>query len=73
VYVVRAFVRLREMLASHKELGRKLAQLERKLATHDTQILALIEAIRQLASPPKPTKRRQMGFHADDRREAPKG
>ena len=62
VYVVRAFVRLRQMLASHKELGRKLAQLERKLATHDTQILALIEAIRQLATPPKPQRRARIGF-----------
>jgi hypothetical protein len=49
IFVVRAFVGLREILATHKELAHKLAELERKLATHDAQILALIEAIRQLA------------------------
>ena len=73
IFVVRAFVRLRQMLASHKELARKLEQLERKLATHDTQILALIEAIRQLASPPKPQKRRRIGFHTDERKKPRKG
>ena len=66
IFVVRAFVRLREILASHKDLARKLAQLERKLATHDTQILTLIQAIRALATPPKPTKRRRIGFRATD-------
>jgi hypothetical protein len=61
---VRAFVRLREILATHKELAHKLAELERKLATHDVQILALIEAIRQLATLPKPAKRKRIAFGA---------
>ena len=65
IFVVRAFVRLREVIASHKDLARKLDQLERKLATHDDQILMLIHAIRQLATPPRPEKRRRIGFHAD--------
>jgi len=66
IFVVRAFVRLREVIASHKELARKLDQLERKLTTHDEQILMLIHAIRQLATPPKPEKSRRIGFASRD-------
>jgi len=56
VYVVRAFVRLREILATHKELAHKLAELEHKLESHDEAIQQLVVAIRQLmqAPPEKP-------------------
>jgi phage regulator Rha-like protein len=68
VYVVRAFVQLREMLASNKELARRFAQLEtrldKKLTTHDEAIAAILAAIRQLMHPPVP-KRRPIGFTAD--------
>jgi hypothetical protein len=67
VYVVRAFVQLREMLASNKELARRFAQLEtrldKKLTIHDEAIAAILSAIRQLMHPPLP-KRRPIGFHA---------
>jgi phage regulator Rha-like protein len=62
VYVVRAFVKLREMLRTHKELARRLAELEKRIEGHDEEIMALFEAIRQLMEPPeKPSKR--IGFH----------
>ncbi len=61
-YVVRAFVQLREMLSSNKELARKLNGLERRLTTHDRAITELIEAIRQLMTPPAPKKKRPIGF-----------
>jgi hypothetical protein len=68
VYVVRAFVQLREMLASNKELARRFAQLEtrldKKLTIHDEAIAAILSAIRQLMHPPVP-KRRPIGFTAD--------
>ena len=68
VYVVRAFVKLRELLASNKELARRLdeleARIEKKLATHDEAIAAILSAIRQLMNPPTP-KRRPIGFTAD--------
>ena len=68
VYVVRAFVRLRELLASNKEFARRLDELEmrieKKLATHDQAIAAMLSAIRQLMNPPAP-KRRPIGFTAD--------
>ncbi len=59
--VVRAFVQLREMLASNVALARKLAELERRLEGHDHAVRNLFEAIRQLLAPPP--KRRQIGFH----------
>lgn len=65
VYVVRAFVKLREMLATHKELGQKLDRLERKLRAHDSQIVQLADAIRELMAPPRPPKRKQIGYHTE--------
>jgi len=64
VYVVRAFVRLREIITSNKELARKLDGLEKKLATHDQAIAVLIEILRQMMNPPAP-KRRGIGFVID--------
>ena len=68
VYVVRAVVKLRELLASNKELARRLdeleARIEKKLATHDQAIAAILSAIRQLMNPPPP-KHRPIGFTAD--------
>ncbi|MEW5976438.1 MAG: ORF6N domain-containing protein [Acidobacteriota bacterium] len=54
VQVVRAFVRLRSLLASHAELARKLEALERK---YDAQFKVVFDAIRQLMNPPEPTRR----------------
>ena len=61
VFVVRAFVKLREMLSTHKELAHKLVALERKLQNHDESIRSLVVAIRQLMAPPDP-KKRPIGF-----------
>jgi hypothetical protein len=71
VQVVRAFVRLRQMLASNAELSRKLAALENK---YDAQFKIVFDAIRQLMTPPEP-KRREIGFHVkydDDKPKAKK-
>ena len=64
VHVVRAFVRLRELLASNTALARKLDELERKYQHHDEAITAILSAIRQLMHPPAP-KRRPIGFTAN--------
>jgi phage regulator Rha-like protein len=61
IQVVRAFVKLREMLATHRELGRKLAQLEKRIEGHDEEITAIFQAIRQLMGPPEKPKKR-IGF-----------
>jgi hypothetical protein len=64
IYVVRAFLRLRETLATHKELAAKLTELEQRLETHDNTINEIIKAIHVLAMPPeKPV--RQIGFRPD--------
>jgi CHASE2 domain-containing sensor protein len=62
LFVVRAFVRMRETLAGHKELAKRLDELERKLGTHDHAIGQILEAIRQLTLPPETPKRRRIGF-----------
>lgn len=61
VLVVRAFVKLREIIATHRQLAVKLAELERRLSTHDKQIVVLFDAIRELMTPPVKPKRR-IGF-----------
>ena len=63
IQIMRAFVRLREMLASHKELARKLAAMERK---YDAQFKVVFDAIRQLVAPPEPKKPRPIGFHTSE-------
>lgn len=62
--IVKTFVRLREMLASHKELEIKLNELEHKFAEHDQAIVKLVEAIRQLMRHPE-SANRSIGFTAD--------
>jgi len=61
VFVVRAFVRLREMLATNEKLAAKIDELEQRLDTHDASIQDLIEAIRQMMLP-DPATGRQIGF-----------
>ena len=63
ILVMRAFVKLREMLATHKDLARKLGELEKKHKMHDDQIRAVFEAIRNLVERPIPPHRR-IGFHS---------
>jgi hypothetical protein len=62
--VVRAFVQIREMLSTHKDIAAKLDQMERKLSSHDQAIAGLIDAIRQLMTPPA-LSRRGIGFTAN--------
>ena len=65
VFVVRAFVQLRQVIAGHKELADRIAQLERKLGDHDKQILVMVDAIKQLIDPRLPPKTRRIGFNQD--------
>lgn len=61
IEIMRTFIRLRQMLASHAELARKLQELEKK---YDAQFKVVFDAIRQLMAPPEP-KRRRIGFRGD--------
>jgi hypothetical protein len=61
VFIVRAFIRLRQTIAEHREIARKIEKIERKVADHDEQILTVLEAIHQLMAPSgKP--RRKIGY-----------
>ena len=63
IEIMRAFVRLRQMLASNARLARKLADLEKK---YDAQFKVVFEAIRQLMAPPQP-KKRKIGFLVEEK------
>lgn len=70
ILVMRAFVRLRELLAVHEHFHRRLAELETRHAAHDSQLEAVFEAIRALATRSTRTRRRQrIGFRPPQRRE----
>lgn len=64
IAVIRAFVKLRKILSTHKELVHKLNQLERKTEKHDVEIKAIFDAIRELMAPPKKPRKR-IGFYKE--------
>ena len=61
IEIMRAFVRVREILGAHRELASKLKELENRIQDHDEQIQTIFEAIRQLMTPPEKPKRK-IGF-----------
>jgi len=63
IEIMRAFVRLREVLATHKDLAAKLEAMEKK---YDAQFKVVFDAIRQLMLPPEP-KKRKIGFLVKER------
>jgi ORF6N domain len=67
VRVVRAFVRLREMVSANAQLATKLAELERRLDSHDEAIVDLFATLRRLLEPAEPTRKREIGFHVRER------
>ncbi len=62
IAIMRAFVKLREMLATHKELAQKLVELERRLEDHDEHIQTIFDAIRQLMMPSDKKDKKKIGF-----------
>ena len=63
IVIIKAFVKLREIISTHKELAQKINELEDKIERHDEHIRTIFEAIRRLMEPsPEPPKRR-IGFH----------
>jgi hypothetical protein len=65
VQVVRAFVRLRGILATHKDLAHKLEELEKK---YNAQFKVVFNAIRELMKPQVPPRRRSIGFRVEEAR-----
>jgi len=62
ISIMRAFVKLRELLSANKELAAKMSQLERKIEKHDDEIKAIFNAIRKLMAPPETKKKGTIGF-----------
>jgi len=67
IAIMRAFVKLREIVATHKNLAEKLGTLERKYEGHDAQIKAIFDAIRKLIEAPATPPRRRIGFLPNSR------
>jgi hypothetical protein len=65
LFVVRAFVKLREVLANHRELAARLDELEGKLQDHDGKIIAIIDAIRHLMAEPPGRRKPAIGYHTE--------
>ena len=66
IAIMRTFVKLRQTLESNRELAQKFSELEQRVGVHDDEIAAILEAIRQLMSPPE-KPRREIGFHVRER------
>lgn len=66
IEIMRAFVRLREILSSHADLAQRLDELEKK---YDTQFRAVFDTIRQLMIPPETPKKGRIGFHAKPKKD----
>ncbi len=66
VYVVRAFVRLRQLMVANKEVSAKLAELERRVSGHDEAIQSLVTAIRRLMESPPSAPRKRIGFRVGE-------
>jgi hypothetical protein len=66
VHVVRAFIRLREMVISHKAIAAKLAELDARVGNHDEQLAAIIDTIRQMTRSAA-AHDRKIGFHRGNR------
>lgn len=62
IQVVRAFVRLRQLVVNHKAIAAKLSELDARIGEHDEQLAAIVDALRQLAEPVLPANRRCIGF-----------
>ncbi len=65
IAIMRAFVKLREVMATHKDLANKIASLERKYGSHDEEIQLIFKAIKKLLEPPPVPLKRRIGFVAD--------
>jgi hypothetical protein len=66
IVIMRAFVKLRQILETNRELAKKFAELEQRVGKHDEEIAAILEAIRQLMAP-RDKPRREIGFHVREK------
>jgi hypothetical protein len=69
VYVVRAFVQMREELMTSAVIFKRLAEIDKKLVTHDVILRDIYEKLRPLLSPPREPARKELGFHTSMKKE----
>jgi len=62
IQIMRAFVRLRELMLTHGDLARKLNELEKKYRQHEKHFAVVFDAIRQLLEPSRPRQKSRIGF-----------
>jgi len=68
IVIIRAFVKLREVLATHKDLAQKIEQIEATQQEHGTVLVAVVKEIKKLKQPPRPRRHKsRIGFVADER------
>jgi hypothetical protein len=65
-FIVRAFIQMRDLLATHKNIARKLSDLEKRVGAHDKDIARIVTAIHRLLEPPPASKKRPIGFQTSD-------
>jgi hypothetical protein len=65
IVIIRAFVKLREMLSSHKDLAQKIERVETRLNQHGSAIAVLVDEIKKLKQPPPGPPKRRIGFTAE--------
>ncbi|MBI4353581.1 MAG: hypothetical protein HY593_06640 [Candidatus Omnitrophica bacterium] len=63
ILIMRAFIKLREMVAANELIRKKIEELERKYERHDKQFKVIFEALRELLEPPNTPKKKPIGFH----------
>jgi phage regulator Rha-like protein len=66
IIIIRAFVRMRELLTTHKDLAEKIEKLERTLKQHSSILVTVLQDIQKLKTPPPQPPRRRIGFHVPD-------
>lgn len=67
IFIIKTFVKLRQILSTHKELAHIIKDLERRVGDHDVQILALFKSINKLLEPPPDLPRKRIGFIVDNK------
>jgi hypothetical protein len=65
VFIIRAFIRLRQAISEYKDLVNKIAQIERQLTEHDDQLIKILDAFKQLLKPDLPKRDYRIGFQAN--------
>jgi len=62
VFIVRAFIKLRQFISGQKDLQQKISRIEERLTGHDEQMVELVDLIKRLLDPDPPPKKRRIGF-----------